>query len=800
MGDRERIAIRINGIVQGVGFRPFIFNLALEHGLTGWVTNDSAGVLIEVEGSGSKLNAFLKDIKLKAPPLAHIVSIKSWSIDPIGDNEFIIRASDRSEKVKTLISPDMALCEDCYREMMDPQDRRYLYPFINCTNCGPRFTIIEEMPYDRLYTTMREFIMCPECQREYDDPKNRRFHAQPNACPVCGPEVWLTDRTGKRVDERSSLDYGLVDEVAATYELCEKVKGDKSIGLLPEWVRPIFQLKTELKKGKIAAVKGLGGYHLVCDALNREAVQNLRKRKYRPDKPLAVMMPNLDVVRRYCQVSSEEEKLLISPVRPIVLLKWKAKGYDGITLEVAPAQSRLGVMLPYTPLHYLLFDESLPVLVMTSGNISGEPIIYDDQEAVERLGDIVDYFLVHNRRIVRPCDDSVQRVDNSPVMIRRSRGYAPIPLRLPAVKEPILACGGEMNNIFALAEKGLVFMSQHIGDLKTKNSLYHYRRMIDEMVKLFEIEPEIVVHDLHPEYISTKFALKKYKDKRLIGVQHHHAHIASCMAEHGLDGQVIGLAFDGTGYGTDGKIWGGEILIASPEKFERWAHLKYLPLPGGDKGVKEPWRIGVAYLLKALPDADWLQELPFWYSLKDEINMLKTIIEKGIKVPETSSMGRLFDAVAAILGIRTRISYEGQAAIELEELAGEELGEPYPFIVEDDSPPFVINPLPIISAIIRDLRAGKKAYKIARRFHGTVVEMALNLCIKIRQELGLQRVVMSGGVFQNRLLSLGLKKCLEGEGFEVFQHCQVPTNDGGLALGQVYVASQCILKKEDTFG
>ncbi len=776
----ERVAIRIKGIVQGVGFRPFIFTLAHDHGLTGWVTNDSNGVLIEVEGSLKNIKSFQCDIPVKVPPLARIDSIESWSVKLLGAPEFVILSTDRGERVQTLISPDMSICQDCLQEMMNPKNRRYLYPFINCTNCGPRFTIINKMPYDRPFTTMSVFAMCPECQKEYENPRDRRFHAQPNACPVCGPQVWLTDNDGRTID----------DSLTIKENVAEKLMNE-----IPKWARPVVLLKSELALGKIAAVKGLGGYHLVCDACNRDAVQNLRKRKHRSDKPLAVMIPDLDIVRKYCEISVEEERLLLSPSRPIVLLHWKEKYKGKIALEVAPNERRLGVMLPYTPLHYMLFDDSLEVLVMTSGNMSGEPIIYDDQEVVRRLGGVADYFLVHNRKIVRPCDDSLQRVDETPIMLRRSRGYAPMPLSLKTSKSGILGCGGELKNTFALACGEQVFLSQHIGDLKTRNSFRHYRQMIDEMVGLFEIQPEIVAYDLHPEYLSTKYALERYKEQRLIGVQHHHAHLASCMAEHELNGEVIGLAFDGTGYGLDGKIWGGEVFITSPESFMRWAHLMYLPLPGGEQAILEPWRIGAVYLEKALPDVDWIYELPFWQEVDmTQWNLLKQIIKSGIQTPESSSMGRLFDGIAAILGIKSKISYEGQAAIELEEWAGETLGQPYAFSVIGDSSslPYVIDPLPMIAAIANDVHDGIDIGEIARRFHGTVVEMACLLCVKIREELGLTRVVMSGGVFQNRLLSLGLKERLLGEGFEVYHHCQVPANDGGLALGQVYVANQLI--------
>lgn len=805
MSNPERMAIRIKGIVQGVGFRPFIFNLALEHGLVGWVTNDSAGVLLEVEGSQETLQAFLADIPVKVPPLARIDSIEHHCVEPLGETDFTIKATDRSERVRTLISPDMATCPDCLRELQDPSDKRYLYPFINCTNCGPRFTIIEEMPYDRPFTTMREFVMCPECQAEYEDPRNRRFHAQPNACPDCGPEVRLTDGQGVTVlavtAGMGSMDAEIMGAGVEYGERSIESSGSGP-GALPAWALPVIRLRAELAQGKVAGVKGLGGYHLVTDAFNGEAVRTLRARKHRPDKPLAVMMPDLQTVEQFCEVSPEEAKLLESPSRPIVLLRWKAKGQDGIALEVALKESRLGVMLPYTPLHHMLFDEQLRVLVMTSGNMSGEPIIYDDAEAVERLGQVVDYFLMHNRKIVRPCDDSVMRVDAGPIFIRRSRGYAPGPLSIKCngwVGLPsILACGGELKNSFALTNDTQVFMSQFIGDLKTRNSLHHYRRMIEEMRRLFEIDPEVVAYDLHPGYLSSKYAEDKFADKMLIQIQHHHGHIASCMAEYGLMGAVIGLSFDGTGYGTDGKIWGGEVLVATPIGFQRWAHLRYLPLPGGDQAIQEPWRIGAAYLEVAMPGEASVANLPFWQQVNPaQVHFLREMLARGLQTPETSSMGRFFDGVAAIMGVRTKITFEGQAAIELEELAGGEIGEAYPFQLEGDKPPFILDPLPVIRAIVEDLLQGKGVKQIAQRFHGTIIEMGQRTALAIREKTGLNRVVMSGGVFMNRLLSLGLRQRLLQSGFEVYQHEKVPANDGGLALGQVYVAGHTLLWKHN---
>lgn len=779
-----RRRVQIEGIVQGVGFRPFIFNLAKELGLAGWVTNDSVGVLLEVEGLEEAVSAFLTGIPERVPKLARIDSLNSKSIETVGEDDFVIRPSKRFARGQTLISPDLAICDECYREMMDLNNHRYLYPFINCTNCGPRFTIIHEMPYDRPYTTMSEFLLCPQCQAEYENPQNRRFYAQPNACPVCGPQVWLTDGKSRDVLE------GKVQKPLHTQQ--SQVQIDCS-----DWVKSILFLRQELVHGKIASVKGLGGYHLVCDACNEDAVATLRERKSRPDQPLAVMMPNLDVVHRYCQLSEEEAKLLQSPSRPIVLLEWKMKGCDGIAQGVAGNLSRLGVMLPYTPLHHLLFDDQLSVLVMTSGNISGEPIIYNDHEVVERLDHVVDYFLMHNRKILRPCDDSVQRMDDRPVMIRRSRGFAPLPLRIKMPVEvfqsKILAAGGELKNTFALSRGEDIFLSQHIGDLKTCKSNHYYRQMIDELRELLGVTPEVVAHDLHPNYLSTKYVLERFTDARLIGVQHHHAHIASCMAEYGIVNPVIGFAFDGTGFGLDQKIWGGEVLIATPSDFQRWAYLRYLPMPGGDQAIREPWRVGAAYL--NLAGVQWSEKLAFWNSIDlMKWSLLRQMMKQGVQTPETSSMGRLFDAVAAILGVRNVVSYEGQAAIELEEMAQGRLGDAYSFTLEGDRPTYQINPLPMIAEIADSLLQGVNNEVVAQRFHGTVVEMATQVAVQIHQELGIDQVVCSGGVFQNRLLSLGLKERLEGLGFQVYQQSQVPANDGGLALGQMYVAMYHLLQ------
>ncbi len=753
--------IRVNGIVQGVGFRPFIHNLAHRLELTGQVVNTSTGVVINVEGGQEKLIDFVRLVRSGAPPLADIQKVTVLELPLANYDGFAIKHSVEDEEKKTLISPDVSICPDCLRELFDAADRRFLYPFINCTNCGPRFTIIEDVPYDRPLTSMKVFPMCAQCQQEYDAPENRRFHAQPNACAECGPQVWLLNREGQRVE-------------------------------VPEPIRQTSQL---LKEGKIVAIKGVGGYHLACDAGNPEAVAALRSRKYREDKPFAVMFPSIAEVEKLCQLSNEEKSLLQSIKRPIVLLR-KIKEKYRLAEQVAPNNDFLGVMLPYTPLHYILFHYYSGALVMTSANVSDEPIAYKDADALERLGGIADYFLTNDREICHRCDDSVTRVfDDGEYLLRRSRGYAPAPLGLDLDLKQILACGGEQKNTYCLTKENNAFLSHHIGDLENIETLGSYTEGIDLYKKLFDIEPRVIAYDLHPEYLSTKYALQ-LEGTIKVPVQHHHAHVVSCMAEHGLKDEVIGVAFDGTGFGTDGRIWGGEFLVCTLGDFRRAAHLKYVAMPGGSKAVKEPWRMAASQLLQVFGDDDWLPvaaEL-----LKDikepQLSLIAEMVRKNINSPLTSSMGRLFDAVGALVGLRNMVNYEGQGAVELEQTANlcynKKDVASYCFEMELRENVWEINSGPLITELIGDVKAGIAIADIAYRFHFTVSEMIIKVSGLIRRDTGINKACLSGGVFQNLLLLELAVQGLRREGFEVFIHRRVPANDGGISLGQAVIANE----------
>ncbi len=733
----SRIRVEVRGVVQGVGFRPFIYNLARSLSLKGWVRNTSGKV--EIEAEGERVFEFLRLIKEKAPPMAKIDEISYEELPPKGYESFEIIKSLEEEGYQ-LLSPDIATCEDCVREIFDPGDRRYMYPFTNCTNCGPRFTIIEDIPYDREKTTMKVFRMCPECEREYNDPTNRRFHAQPNACPVCGPKLWLEGPSGV-IDTDDPID---------------------------EAVRLI-------REGNIVAIKGLGGFLLACDARNREAVRKLRERKRRPSKPFALMMRDMDEVKRYCDVSEEEERLLKSPESPIVLLRWREKG--DIDEGVAPNLRYLGVMLPYTPIHHILMRKAGFPLIMTSGNLSEEPIAKDNDEAKARLKNIADFFLLHNRDIRSRYDDSVVMVEDEPCMIRRARGYAPYPIHLPFEVKRVLACGAELKNTFCLTNKNHAFISQHIGDMENEETLSHFIDTIELYKKLFRIEPELVACDLHPDYLSTIYA--ESLGKRLVRIQHHFAHVVSCLAERGIDKKVIGVSMDGLGYGEDGAMWGGEFLVSDMESYERIAHLEYVPLPGGEASIKKPWRMALSYILTLLGDVE-IEKLPLYKFVNDvEAEVVKKQIKALINTPMTSSMGRLFDGVSALIGVRGEIDYEGQAAVELEMIA-EGNGKAFPFDITE-GPPFIIRLGKLFEAIIED---DEPPQIIAGRFHITVAEMIKKVCELIRGMTGIKDVVLTGGVFQNRLLLRLTKNILKESGFEVITHRKVPPNDGGISLGQ----------------
>ena len=763
------VRIRVGGVVQGVGFRPFIYRLAHEHHLKGWVRNTSGNVEIEVDGDEDRVKTFLVDLEAKAPPLARIGSIDIISPYLESHNKyakhdkFEIRESASHEGQYQLVSPDIATCEDCLSDIFSPTDRRYRYPFTNCTNCGPRFTIIEDIPYDRPNTTMCKFRMCPQCQQEYDNPLDRRFHAQPNACPRCGPELSLVDSNGNQL---------LYDDVI------------KSAGEL-------------LSAGSILALRGLGGFQLACDATNEESINLLRRRKGRASKPFAVMMATLEDIERHCFMSPEEGKLVNSPECPIVLLRWKHSS-SNISPAVAPNLKYLGIMLPYTPLHHLLLRQSAIPLVMTSGNLSEEPIAKDNDEGLRRLGGIADYFLLHNRDIHARYDDSVFFVTGTPQSIRRARGYAPFPIPLPFQSKQVLACGAELKNTFCLTIDKNAFLSQHIGDMENEETLEHFENTIEIYKQLFRIAPEAIAHDMHPEYLSTKYAIRAGTEQglNLIPVQHHHAHIVSCMVENGVEGPVIGIAFDGTGYGSDGTIWGGEFLVADWRTFQRAGHLEYVPLLGGEAAIKKPYRMALSYLYTLLAEQDEkfsLEGLPFSKLHPAELALLKQQLARRINCPLTSSAGRLFDAVAALIGVRGEIDYEAQAVIELEMLAADERdkydGTSYPFSIIHEEEMRIIKLGDLLSAVINDVKAQVPTPIVSLRFHNTVAHIMLEMCKLITRDTGIAQVALSGGVFQNRLLLRLATAALQREGFKVLTHHLVPCNDGGISLGQAIIAN-----------
>jgi len=762
VGETTGARVEVSGVVQGVGFRPFVYRLARKYHLAGWVRNTSSKVEIEVEGPLGEIQSFLGDLRNQAPPQARIERVLASDHEFQGYTDFAIRGSFSLAGEYQLVSPDIAVCQDCQRELFDPADRRYCYPFINCTNCGPRFTIIEDIPYDRARTTMRRFEMCPECQEEYDNPLDRRFHAQPNACPVCGPSLNLFDAEGRKIPG---------DEIEVTVSL--------------------------LREGRIVAIKGLGGFLLACDATNKEAVAFLRQRKRRPFKPLAVMMTNLEEVREHCEVSGEEEGLLLSPQSPIVLLSWK-RGVSSIVAEVAPNLRYLGVMLPYTPLHHLLMRRVGCPLVMTSGNLSEEPISKDNDEATRRLKGVADYFLVHNRDIHSCYDDSVFIVEGgAPRAIRRARGYAPFPIHLPFSSQQVLACGAEQKNTFCLTKEGYAFLSQHIGDLENEQTLDHFEATIELYKKLFRVEPEIVACDMHPEYLSTKYALelKARQSGRLrcVPVQHHHAHIASCLVENGSLDRVIGVALDGTGYGPDGAIWGGEFLVADARSYKRYGHIEYVPMPGGETAILKPYRMALGYLSALLPRKVSLNRLPLLSQVAaEELVVIQRQIERRVNAPLTSSCGRLFDAIAAIAGIRGEIDYDAQAAIELEMLAPEGMTlsscSSYPYSIHREGRKRIIGVGQLLAAIVQDVERGTAMPLLSAKFHITMALIISDMCSLIAHETGLRVVALSGGVFQNRLLSCLAVAALERKSFKVLTHRLVPTNDGAIALGQAVIA------------
>ncbi len=782
------VRIHITGVVQGVGFRPFVYNLALKHGLAGYCLNDSSGVVIEVCGKDEAIKAFIAGLKSSPPPLSRI---ETFDVKPVetgraftckeGNTLFTIRESVPTEGEFALISPDISICDDCLSEFGDSGDRRYLYPFINCTNCGPRYSIIKDIPYDRPKTTMSAFTMCPECEREYNDPGNRRFHAQPNACAKCGPRVWLAGHDGKHLSE--AINSNAVRDA--------------------RWL---------LKEGAILAIKGLGGFHLACDAGNDEAVKRLRDRKRSSlnnsgggNKPFAIMAVDAEAITGFAEVNGAEKELLQDRTRPIVLLK-KIKP-EALSRHVSPNNSDYGVMLPYTPLHYGLFHPRMDAtpLVMTSGNLSDEPIVTSNEEATAKLSGIADYFLLHDRAIHMRVDDSIVRVCGArKTLIRRSRGFAPEAIDLKDEMPDMFAAGAELKNTFCITKGRYAVLSQHMGDLKNIPALDFYKETLANLKNSFKSRPEFVVRDMHPDYLSTEFAHEYAQahgvpEENIISVQHHHAHIASVMAEHGFYSAVIGVAFDGTGYGSDGNVWGGEFMLAERGGFERKAHLAYIPMPGGERAIIEPWRMAASYLYSSLGKDDFKKIAPRIFKRVDakKLSAIIKMLEERINSPLTSSAGRVFDAVAAIIGLKDEITFEAEAAIELEAITDEGLvGQktPYPFNFEDGEPS-VIDLRPLIAGIADDTLSGQSQAAISARFHATLAEVVLTVVKDIAGAEGVTDVALSGGVFQNKLFANLCRQRLEAIGFAVYMNERVPSNDGGVSLGQVAAAFDIMQKR-----
>ncbi len=767
----------MRGVVQGVGFRPWIYNLARRHQLAGFVLNSPRGVFIEIEGPPAALDSFLAAMHRDAPPLVRIAEIQRSEIPATGETGFAIRESDAAGSAFALVPPDICVCEPCLEDTRDPANRRFDYPFTNCTNCGPRYSIILDVPYDRPMTTMAEFAMCADCRREYEDPENRRFHAQPNACPVCGPRLIL------------------------------KVPGEVQAPLSAREI--LTRIADLLCAGGIVAWKGLGGYQLACDATQPAAVEELRRRKRRSEKPFAIMVANAETAAALCFVSEEERAVLISRERPIVLLRRRPA--SPLAGAVSPGNPATGVMLPCTPMHDLLFRilrerwGREAALIMTSGNVSEEPIVIENAEAEERLADIADAFVHHNRRIHTRVDDSVVRVVLGETMqLRRARGYAPQPVFLGCGEAEVLAVGAQQKNTLCLTRAGFALPSQHLGDLENFETLRFFEETLERMSRLFHVRPTAVAHDLHPGYLSTQLALRM-EGLRRIPVQHHHAHIASCMAEHRLEGRVIGVAWDGTGLGTDQTIWGGEFLAADYLGFDRFARLRPVLLPGGDSGVREPWRVARSYLLDTF---GVIPAGPPWDQMAspERLRIVDTMLQRRVNTIPTSSAGRLFDAVASLIGLRHSVSFEGQAAMMLEAVAQDSYDKPaspapYSFEIVTNSARSAVQSVPdpadldfrpMIREILEDLARGESQSRIAARFHATMVAAIAAVCRRMREILGLDRICLSGGCFQNALLLQGCVETLRGEGFQVFTHREVPANDGGISLGQAAIACEVL--------
>lgn len=755
----RRLRLTVRGAVQGIGFRPFVYRLARSMGLTGWVCNTPQGALVEAEGQAAQLQAFVQRLARDKPPLAAIASLDAVWLDAVGYADFAIRHSHGEGEKTAVVLPDLATCRACLREIFTPTDRRYRYPFANCTRCGPRYSIVEALPYDRARTTMRGFVMCGRCRAEYDDPRDRRFHAQPIACPACGPQLALCDGAGRTL-----------------------ARGDAALRAAA----------AQIRQGAIVAVKGLGGFHLVVDAAQEAAVQRLRRRKQRPDKPLALMYPTLAAVRADCRVSRLEARLLRSPAAPIVLLRRRGDaGTTRIAPAIAPGNPALGVMLPYTPLHHLLLAELGAPVVATSGNCAEEPICTEEGEALQRLADIAEAFLIHDRPIARPVDDSVVCVVlGRELVLRRARGYAPLPVALPTAVPPLLAAGAHLKNTIAVADGHRAILSQHIGDLETPQALDVLRRTIEGLGQLYGLHPTAVAGDLHPDYRSTQLA--RQSGLPLVRVQHHYAHALACLADNGLEGPALGVAWDGTGYGPDGSVWGGEFLHVTARSWRRIAHFRTFGLLGGERAVREPWRTALGVLWEIFGEELWtLSELPPVRAVTpQQRNLVATMLRRRLNVPVTSSVGRLFDAVAALMGRCLTTSFEGQAAMALEFAAAEaETAATYPWrlvVPQAAAAPLVVDWEPLVRGVLQDLQAGTAAGVVAAKFHNALADAI----VAVASRLGEARVALSGGCFQNRLLTERAVQRLRDAGFQPYWHRQIPPNDGGIALGQVLAAAR----------
>ncbi len=752
--DLRRLCLTIRGAVQGVGFRPFVFKLAKELGLRGWVTNDARGVTVDVEADEETLNRFLVLLEKEPPPRSHIKSLERSFLDVIGYDDFRIRESNSDGIKSALVMADIATCPDCLKEILDPANRRYRYPFTNCTNCGPRYSIITALPYDRNNTSMRQFVMCPECRQEYENPEDRRFHAQPNACPVCGPRLHLLDKAARPASEPD-------DPIVVTAEL--------------------------IRSGKIIAVKGLGGFNLIVDAANHEAVARLRKLKGREEKPFALMVPSLASARSLCQISEDETRLISSPEAPIVLLRKSNSDESSVSELVAPDNRNWGLMLPYTPLHHLLMRELNCPIVATSGNISDESICIDNQETLTRLSGIAEYFLVHNRDIVRPVDDSIVRhVSGREMIIRRARGYAPLPIYLNNPLGSRLAVGAHLKNSIAVSSGNQVFVSQHIGDLESALTGVTFENTIHDLSGLYEVKPEETICDLHPDYLSSKYAARTAINLR--HVQHHHAHIFSCMAENELTPPVLGVAWDGTGLGLDTQIWGGEFFAVGADSIRRIGTFRSFHLPGGEKAIKEPRRVAFSLLYQNFGEniAQFFH-LPCFRSFRiDELKLMAELCRTGFNSPLTTSVGRLFDAVSSLLDISHFNNFEGQAALRLEQAIDYSPDDDcYKIEVVRQGENFLLDWEPMIRSILDDIERGREAGKISAAFHNALVDAIVVLC----RSVGISKVALSGGCFQNSYLIERTITRLRQAGFEPYWHRQVPTNDGGIALGQIFAAA-----------